>query len=257
MSYGTLQIGVTGPSERIGGSSPYHIDTKFSSSLSIDEVRDRFDALATRYGQDGRKIEFSNEGVAGEIYSMDLSPEKRTALLQRAANSHAQRPGWYSFDYYAPNVDETRWDGSAEGAPIYVVGGEGLSVEGHTGGAYGNFGVVVDKNGNVISKSGHGDNSHAVFGGGTITLGGPKETPITPPAVTPVVGGDADTQDVSTPAVSPPTQTPQQEAVERVQNYAEMSKAEINAAYDKMRAEDPNKAAIEGMKMHKAFFGKS
>ena len=47
-----------------------------------------------------------------------------------------------------------------------------------------------------------------------------------------------------------------QEAVERVTNYKEMSKSQMDNAYDKMRADDPNKAAIEGMKMHKAFFNK-
>ena len=56
------------------------------------------------------------------------------------------------------------------------------------------------------------------------------------------------------PTNTTPT-TPQQEAVERTQNYANMSKAELDAAYDGMR-NDPAKARIEGMKMHKAFFGK-
>ena len=46
------------------------------------------------------------------------------------------------------------------------------------------------------------------------------------------------------------------DAKERAQNYAAMSKAEINSLYDKMRDEDPAKARTEGMKMHKAFFGK-
>ena len=58
----------------------------------------------------------------------------------------------------------------------------------------------------------------------------------------------------SAPTNTTPT-TPQQEAVERTQNYANMSKAELDAAYDGMR-NDPAKARIEGMKMHKAFFGK-
>ena len=49
--------------------------------------------------------------------------------------------------------------------------------------------------------------------------------------------------------------SPQQEAVERTQNYANMTKAELDAAYDGMR-NDPAKARIEGMKMHKAFFNK-
>ena len=56
------------------------------------------------------------------------------------------------------------------------------------------------------------------------------------------------------PSNDTPT-TPQQEAVERVQNYAKMSKAELDAAYDGMR-NDPAKAREEGMKMHKAYFGK-
>ena len=65
-----------------------------------------------------------------------------------------------------------------------------------------------------------------------------------------------DTSEIPTP--SPTTDGPkpnQQEAVERVQNYKEMSKAELNKAYDDMRS-DPAKAREEGMKMHKAFFNK-
>ena len=37
--------------------------------------------------------------------------------------------------------------------------------------------------------------------------------------------------------------------------YSDMSKSEMNSAYDAMRS-DPAKAESEGMKMHKAFFGK-
>ena len=60
-------------------------------------------------------------------------------------------------------------------------------------------------------------------------------------------------------SVAPDSTTPttaRQEAVERVQNYANMTKAELDAAYDAMR-NDPVKAREEGMKMHKAYFGKS
>ena len=45
------------------------------------------------------------------------------------------------------------------------------------------------------------------------------------------------------------------EAVERAKAYKDMSKAELDTAYDAMRS-DPNKAAVEGMKMHKAYFKK-
>ena len=45
-------------------------------------------------------------------------------------------------------------------------------------------------------------------------------------------------------------------AKERAQNYSQMSAADINAEYDRIRKDDPNKAAMEGMMMHKAYFGK-
>ena len=48
----------------------------------------------------------------------------------------------------------------------------------------------------------------------------------------------------------------QSDAIERAQKYSEMSKSQMNSAYDEMRSSDPEKARIEGMKMHKAFFGK-
>ena len=49
---------------------------------------------------------------------------------------------------------------------------------------------------------------------------------------------------------------PRVEAKEKAQEYSKMSKAEMNAAYDQLRSSDPAKARTEGMKMHKAFFGK-
>ncbi len=59
-----------------------------------------------------------------------------------------------------------------------------------------------------------------------------------------------------TGAAVPPTDTTykKSDAKQRAQNYANMSKSEINAAYDAIR--DTPTAAIEGMKMHKAFFNK-
>ena len=60
-----------------------------------------------------------------------------------------------------------------------------------------------------------------------------------------------------TPQQADGTPKPAQvEAVTRAKAYKDMSKAEMNAAYDKLRTSDPAKARVEGMKMHKAFFGK-
>ena len=50
------------------------------------------------------------------------------------------------------------------------------------------------------------------------------------------------------------TSTSLSRAVERVKNYKEMSKAELDSAYDAMLSSD--QARAEGMKMHKAFFNK-
>ena len=47
-----------------------------------------------------------------------------------------------------------------------------------------------------------------------------------------------------------------QEAIARVESYKNMSKSEMDSAYDQMRKDDPVKAASEGMKMHRAYFNK-
>ena len=46
------------------------------------------------------------------------------------------------------------------------------------------------------------------------------------------------------------------DAKTKAKAYKDMNKIEMNAAYDALRASDPAKAAIEGKKMHRAFFGK-
>ena len=48
----------------------------------------------------------------------------------------------------------------------------------------------------------------------------------------------------------------QVEAKTRATEYSKMNKAEMNSAYDDLRKSDPAKAAIEGKKMHRAFFNK-
>ena len=42
----------------------------------------------------------------------------------------------------------------------------------------------------------------------------------------------------------------------RAAEYSKMSKAALDAEYDRLRREDPRQASIEGIKMHKAYFGK-
>ena len=63
------------------------------------------------------------------------------------------------------------------------------------------------------------------------------------------LGGASNTK--STPSTEKPAQS---KAKAKAKAYKDMSKAEMNAAYDAMRSKPD--AAAEGMKMHKAFFNK-
>ena len=193
-----------------------------------------------KYGELGRSVEFSNSGVAGEVYDLNADDATRAELFRRATQAHAPRQGWYSLDYYAPNKGKDRWDKSAEGAPIFAVGGEGSRVETGTGGNYGFHSLVYSKDGQLLSKVGHGDDRYP--GGGALT-GSNSESP--DPSVTPL---DAETE------VPEATATPEAPAAP---DYSSMSKDQINAEYDKMRmAGDVFKAEEAGMAMHNAYFNK-
>lgn len=224
MTYTLYESGRTGPSANIGGSSPYHIDSKFSTSLGEDEARRMFEAKARKYRELGRNIEFSNQGVAGMVYDLDADEDTRRELFRKAYSAHAPREGFYSLDYYAPKIGKTRFDESAEGAPIFAVGGKDSTRETGTGGNYGFYSLVKDANGNIIAKVGHGDDRYPTSGGG-LPMGG-NNTPKTE-------GGSA-------------TPSPEEFTTPEA----------INAQYDKMRmAGDIGEAEEFGMKKWKQLFG--
>jgi hypothetical protein len=77
----------------------------------------------------------------------------------------------------------------------------------------------------------HGNDSNAITGTGAVTDYDIDNLPIA------VVTGD------------------RSGAKTKAKAYKDMSKSEMNAAYDAMRS-DPAKAELEGMKMHRAFFNK-
>ena len=80
-----------------------------------------------------------------------------------------------------------------------------------------------------------------------------------------ILSQSAVTDGVSLSSFTPP-ETPQNadgtpkpaqvEAATRAKEYSKMNKTEMNSAYDDLRKSDPAKAAIEGKKMHRAFFNK-
>ena len=243
MAYQLFESGVTGPSANIGGSSAYHIDSKFSTKLGEDEARRRFEAKVREYRKRGRNVEFSNQGVAGRVYDLDASEDDRRALFKQAYGAHAPREGFYSLDYYAPKIGDTRWDKSAEGAPIFAVAGAGGRRETGTGGGYGYYSLIYDKDGNLTSKVGHGDDRYP--GGGAIAMDG--DTPASQQLVT----------DPSEPSPVADTQAPAPTTAPETPDYSSMSKEQMNAEYDKLRmAGDVFKAEEAGMAMHKAFFNK-
>ena len=167
----------TGPSARIGGSSEYHIDTKIKASLSMEQKIAMMDQLSRGYAAEGRVIEFSNAAVAGLVYSHNMSAKDKADLLNKAFAAHnlprgraLDQGGFHSLDYYIPKSGENRFGKSAEGAEILVPSIDGGKLEYHTGGNYGRFVVGVDKDGNVLYKTGHGD-SKLSANRGTVSFG--------------------------------------------------------------------------------------
>lgn len=154
----TYRSGFTGPSERIGGSSPYHIDLKILSALPLQEKIRALDSLAQQYKSIGREIEFSNQAVSSQRWNPDASPEQKKALFEAAVAAHRTRPGWDPLDFYVPFKGKSRFDeGAVEGASIYIPGVPGGKVRRGQGGGYGYFSEAMDPSGRVVFRVGHGD----------------------------------------------------------------------------------------------------
>lgn len=154
----TYRSGYTGPSERIGGSSPYHIDLKILSALPLQEKIRALDSLAQQYRSIGREIEFSNQAVSSQRWNPDASPEQKKALFEAATKAHAARPGWDPLDFYVPFKGKSRFDtGAVEGASIFIPAVPGGKIRRGQGGGYGYFSEAMDPSGRVVFRVGHGD----------------------------------------------------------------------------------------------------
>ena len=173
---GALKTGlVTGPSAYIGGSSAFHIDTQIMKSVPMRQKIAMVDQMAAGYDKQGRFMEFSNPGVAGERWDVNMSYDEKVRLLERvfAAHSHSMYRDRNSMDYYIPKKGVNRFDKSAEGAEILAptVGGSQASFA--SGGGYGNFVEIKDSKGQVIARTGHGD-TRVGRRSGTIDISGPQ-----------------------------------------------------------------------------------
>jgi hypothetical protein len=203
---GTYGTGLkTGPSSKIGGSSAYHIDSQFKSSLSMEEKVKMMDDLAAAYAARGRKIEFSNNAVAGQVWNSESSMEEKMALLQKAFEAHqiprgreVDAGGFNRIDYYIPKIDENRFGASAEGAEILVPTRGATAMDYAQGGDYGAFVNLKDKDGNVIFRTGHGDIRGARSGSVDLSKAksaSPAASPSTPPPESPPAGAQS-SQDI-------------------------------------------------------------
>jgi muramidase (phage lysozyme) len=164
----------TGPSEYIGGSTAYHIDTKFHKSLGMGNMVSAMDKLANAYSSRGRKIEFSNPGVSGEVWDSRASSEQKRSLLQRAINAHShstfmRSEGFLPFDYYNPKKNENRFGKSVEGSEILLPSFGGKIDVGSKYGGYGKSAEIHSGN-RIVALTGHGDTRYEKGGE---TLGGP------------------------------------------------------------------------------------
>lgn len=123
------------------------------------------------------------------------------------------------------------------GTAITIKGGKHLSTwDDEGGGRMSQYAVQTDKGLREFILL-HGNDQNQVTGTKAVT----DYNPTTLVSPTAVPSGDKPTKQV--------------QAKEKAKAYKEMSKAELDSAYDAMR-NDPNKAAVEGMKMHKAYFKK-
>ena len=109
------------------------------------------------------------------------------------------------------------------------------------GGIMSQYGIKLDDGSTRELLLLHGSTGNPITGTGAL-----DDYDLSDTAIPITVKPDGDTPD---------GETPQVKAKEKAKAYKDMSKAEMNAAYDAMRS-DPNKAAVEGLKMHKAFFNK-
>lgn len=168
----------TGPSHTIGGSADYHIDSKISKSIGKDMAIQLIDQMAAAYNAQGREMMFSNSGVAGKTWKTGASKEEKYALLEQidAAHSHSPNPSLWDFDYYVPKKGEDMHGKSTEGAEFLLPNVAGGKVEYASGGGYGNYAVITDAKGNLVMKTGHGDNRRALPGSRTLSASPPAAT---------------------------------------------------------------------------------
>ena len=164
----TVQSGlVTGPSAYIGGSSSNHVDHKIPKKLGEETAIRFMDQLAEGYAAQGRRMEFSNSAVRGEVWDINASMDQKRDLLRRvdAAHSHSPNPTYWDADYYLPKNGDARSqsaNSSSAGVNMLMPQIAGAEAKFSKASRYGNFVNVYDESGQLLFKMGHGDNRQSL-----------------------------------------------------------------------------------------------
>ena len=164
-----------GKAHTIGSGTEFHVDINFNHLYragKIDQIVELMDAKAHGYAEQGYRIEFSNEGVAGEIWNPDATPEQKEALAIRVIKAHDHSKN-DSMDYYIVHESEkNRFSARGEDAgnrPFVLPVAEGWTIDYGTASNYGNFAIVRNEHGEEMYRIGHGDNTLPIPQDVTIT----------------------------------------------------------------------------------------
>jgi hypothetical protein len=148
----------TGPSQFIGGSADYHQDLSFGPTVDLKQKRALLFQLAEGYDKLGKKIELSNDLVAGRIFPLKGSIAEQNKFIQDAELAHRSRKrgtGRTAIDFYTPNKGENRHGESVVNTRMYapvIPGGEKVYNSGGNAGAS----ITVIKDGKTIYTLMHG-----------------------------------------------------------------------------------------------------
>ena len=156
---------VTGPAGKIGRGTEYHIDSQFSSDLPMEDIVKMVDKMALAYNAMGREMEFSNNVMSDRIYDPNASLEEKSEFLMDAFKAHNLprgrkldgKHGFYQMDYFVPEIGKGRGHESAERAPLLLPFLEDGSVRYERSGSYGASADLIDSEGKVRARVGHGD----------------------------------------------------------------------------------------------------
>ena len=185
----------TGPAHLIGGSAEYHQDMAFGTMVSLKEQVALVRQMAQEYDKIGRKMELSNNGVAGKVFPVNGSEAEQTEWVTSARAAHRARNGGTgrdAIDFYTPLKGTNRYHKSVEDTPMLAPVIPGAEKQYFSGGAAG-AGMRLVKNGQKMFSLIHGRTDRALPQNGMLPASIPAQTTATASARPPQSTANANT----------------------------------------------------------------